>query len=245
MKKFFRKLIFVVVAVAASAFQASALGLGVFDHLGAGVSVGTNGIGVEATTTLTRFLNVRAGVSFLPGISFNTDVDGTYHDATYGDHDFTMDIDASLKRTQGSLIFNVYPIPVGSFFVAAGAYFGGSTVVDLKGHSSELANLASGSANLEIGDYLLPVDKNGNVSGQLKTNGFRPYLGLGWGRAVPNHRVNFNIELGVQFMGKLKIYTDGQELSKLLTDNDDDWQKVMDKLVVYPVLKFTINGRIF
>lgn len=30
-----------------------------------------------------------------------------------------------------------------------------------------------------------------------------------------------------------------------MTDNDDTFQKVMDHFTVYPVLKFTISGRIF
>ena len=46
------------------------------------------------------------------------------------------------------------------------------------------------------------MDNNGNVSGGLKVSGFRPYLGLGFGRAVPKKRVGVMFELGVQFHGK-------------------------------------------
>lgn len=52
-------------------------------------------------------------------------------------------------------------------------------------------------------------------------------------------------DLGVQFMGKMKVYDNrGPVDLDELVDSDDDWQKWMDKLTVYPVLKFTICGRI-
>lgn len=40
------------------------------------------------------------------------------------------------------MIFNFYPIPVGSFFIAAGAYFSGDKMIKIKGHSDEFVNAA-------------------------------------------------------------------------------------------------------
>ena len=91
-------------------------------------------------------------------------------------------------------------------------------------------------------EYLAQED----IHGSLEAKKFRPYLGLGFGRAVPKGRLNFGFELGVQFMGKMKVYSNGNPLDELTdVENDDDWKKVMDKLKVYPVLKFTLSGRIF
>lgn len=242
------KVILLIVAVSVSAMPSWGRGLGdlqIFNHLGVGVHAATTGFGFELATPVTRFVTLRAGASFMPGFSFNTDVDGSYYESTTGtDHYFSMDVEGSLKRAQGSVIFNVYPFAgFSSFYVAAGAYFGGSDLIKISGHSEELKNLA-GNANVEIGDYEIPVDRNGNVSGSLRANSFRPYLGLGFGRPVPNRRLNFGFEIGVQFMGKMKIWSNGEELTKELIDNDDDWQKWMDKLTVYPVIKFTLSGRI-
>lgn len=229
--------------------------LNLFNHLGVGAHIGTTGFGFEVATPITKFVTARAGITIMPGISFNTDVDGTYQVQTdyrltssvaaAATQDFTMNVKGSLARTQGSLIFNVYPVAdFSSFYVAAGAYFGGSQIVGVTGHSDELKSFAE-NPSIELGDYKIPVDKNGNVNGALKAAGFRPYLGVGFGRPVPKGRLNFGVELGVQFMGKMKVYTDGEELTKILTDNNDDWQKWMDKLTVYPVLKFTLSGKIF
>ena len=224
--------------------------LNIFNHLGVGVHAATTGFGVEVATPITKFVTLRAGASFMPGFSFNSDIDGHYsiNDATYGSYegDFEMEVEGSLRRTQGSVIFNVHPFAdKSSFYVAAGAYFGGASVITLKGHSEELMNLPAEHPYIEVGDYKLPVDKDGNVNGSLRVANFRPYLGLGFGRAVPKRRLNFGVELGVQFMGHMKVYNNHTELkTDKVLDNNDDWQKWMDKLTVYPVLKFTLSGRI-
>ena len=56
-------------------------------------------------------------------------------------------------------------------------------LMKIKGHSDQLAQIAASTGqnggNVIIGDYEIPADKNGNVSGGFKINSFRPYLGLG------------------------------------------------------------------
>lgn len=99
-------------------------------------------------------------------------------------------------------------------------------------------------AGIEIGDYSIPVDKNGNISGGLKVAAFRPYLGLGFGRAVPRKRIGFMFELGVQFHQTPKVYTTTGELGKLPEEAENDFSDIIDKLTVYPVLKFRLCGKI-
>lgn len=251
MKKIIRAISVMVLMLASVSVSAGGPGdLYLFNHLGIGAHVGTTGFGFEAATPITKWVTLRGGVTIMPGIKFNTDIDGTYEGTHEGQHieqDFTMDVKGSLSRVQGSVIFNIYPLThLTSFYIAAGGYFGGSKIVGVTGHSDELMNLANGDSYLELGDYKLPVDKNGNVDGALKVNAFRPYLGIGFGRPLPKGRLNFGVELGVQFHGKMKLYNRDTELEKVPSlDNDDDWQKWMDKLTVYPVLKFTLSGRIF
>ena len=226
--------------------------LGIFNSVSAGVGVGLTGVDVEVATPITPYLALRGGLTFMPGFSINTDVDVDVNDPRAGVYNdtYSMDVKGSLKRTSGQLLVNVYPFPhASSFFVAAGAYFGGSSLVKIEGHSDKLKDLiAQGeSAGIVIGDYTIPVDNNGNVSGGLKVSGFRPYLGLGFGHAVPKKRVGVMFELGVQFHGKPEVYTDSGDVKDLLNeiDEDDTFTKIMDKLTVYPVMKIRICGRIF
>ena len=94
-----------------------------------------------------------------------------------------------------------------SFFVCGGAYFGGGKLIKIKGHSDELAELIKEGqeVGIEIGNYRIPVDQNGNISGGLKVSSFRPYLGLGFGRAIPKKRIGFMFEMGVQFHNTPKV----------------------------------------
>ncbi|MCM1028914.1 MAG: hypothetical protein NC342_08045 [Pseudoflavonifractor sp.] len=227
-------------------FGAQAQDRNIFNHLSVGAHAATTGFGFELAAPITDYVSVRAGMSFMPGFTFSTNVDGELSYQSYTKH-FDMDVKGDLSRTQASLIFNAYPFGARNpFYVAAGAYFGGSKIVDLHGHTDDFEKYLDVIGGfIEVGNYEIPVDKEGNAYGQLKVNSFRPYLGLGYGRAIPSRRVNFGVELGVQFMGRLTPYSGGQKLVELLADNNDDWQKLMDKLKVYPVLKFTISGKIF
>lgn len=224
--------------------------LGLFNSLSASVGVGLTGVDVELATPITPYLALRGGVSFMPNFSLTTDVDVDV-DAPEGiSVPSQIDLTGSMKRTSGQVLLNVYPFPQkSSFFVAAGAYFGGSSLVKIDGHSDELKDLiAQGEkAGIAIGDYVLPVDPNGNVSGGLSVSGFRPYVGLGFGRAVPKKRLGVMFELGVQFHGRPEVYTDYGNVNDLLTelDEDDTFTKIIDKLTVYPVMKIRLCGRIF
>lgn len=228
--------------------------LGIANHLGVNLNVGTTGIGVEAATPITPFVQARLGISIMPGFNFSVDseVDIETNDPTgmYGSYisrDITLN--GSLKRVQGSLIFNVYPLgnrfPL---FIAVGGYFGGRDMVKITGKVDDFTPGMYEAAAVEIGDYRLPLDPNGNVRGALRVNAFRPYIGIGTGRPCPVGRVNFMWELGVQFRGKPYVWDDINKEkvdTQFMTDNDDTFQKVMDHFTVYPVLKFTISGRIF
>ena len=118
---------------------------------------------------------------------------------------------------------------------------------DLEEFSDELKEYVNegGKAGIVIGDQTIPVDKDGNIAGGLKAAGFRPYLGVGFGRAVPKKRIGVQFELGVQFHGTPKVYTDAGILGSTSTDGDDSFTKIIDKLTVYPVMKLRFCGRLF
>lgn len=251
MKKF---LISLLASVAFFTAQAGLPGLGIANHLGLGVGVGTNGITIEAATPVTKFLSVRAGVSFMPGITFNADADFEMPEINTGGYPVnypesgTMELQGDLKRVQGEVIVNIYPFPTSSFYVAAGAYFGGNTLLKITGHSDELEQAGSMAreGGVIIGDYTIPVDENGNVSGGFKVKKFRPYLGIGFGRVNPGKFLNFSMELGCQFQGKPELFTDFGEIDESLGIEDDNtFKKVQDALKVYPTLTFRLNFRAF
>lgn len=160
-----------------------------------------------------------------------------------------------------------------SFFITAGFSVGGNKLLKVKGHSDQAKgfmdefnpwygglsseqldvasqyNVTHDSYGFKVGGYIIPFNDNGDVNAGLKVNNFRPYLGLGWGRLVPKNRVGFRFELGVQFHGKPKAYAEGVDLEKIVeeagwSEEKNDFDKIMDNLQVWPVLKFSLRGRI-
>ena len=240
MKKIFAIMLFSLGAITVSAQN-------IFNHIGAGVGIGISGVSVEVATPITNFVQMRAGVTYMPAITFNGDADYSYSltnplTGVAESRTGSVSLKGDLGRVQGQVIFNVYPIPKASFYVAVGAYFGGNKLLKITGFSPDLANP---DAQAVIGDYKIPADANGNISGGFKVKGFRPYVGIGWGRSIPGRLLNFACDLGVQFEGKPELYTDYGEIDKSVVEDDNTFNKIADALSVYPTLTFRLNLRVF
>lgn len=227
---------------------------GVFEHFGANLGVGTEGISVGVATPITNYLEASVGVNFMPGIKVDGDVNIGVINTPVG---FTIPagkvkIEGNFARTTFDFKLSAYPFGLNNaFFVTAGFSFGGKAIADLSGHNDVIQEYIKqypqlkGQITAEIDKYNIKFDDNGDVKGEVRVKAFRPYLGLGYGRLVPKGRVGFRVEAGVQFMGKMKVYQNDAEVpldEKL--NADDDLSKIIDKWKVYPVLKFMLTTRI-
>mgnify|MGYP006872994298 CR=1 FL=1 len=233
----------------------------VFNHLGAYAGFGTEGISFGVATTITPYLELSAGANIFPSIKIDGDVDlnatSIQVPTSTGFETYNLEsinLKADLARTMFDLKLSAYPFGGNSlFFVAAGLSMGGKEIAKLTGHSDDVARLYhdypsySGSIAAVVDKYSIDIDKQGNAKGDIRVKSVRPYLGIGVGRMVPRHRVGFRFEAGCHFMGKPKVYQNDKEVdySSALKEGDDDISKIVDKLTVYPVLKFTLTGRIF
>ncbi len=251
MKKTFAIILLTAAAVTATAQEF----FGIANHLGAGLSVGTEGIGINVATNFTKWCDVGLGVNFMPGIKIGADVNVNEFrvDEGYVIPAHTARIKANMARTTVDLKASVYPFASlgSSFFVTVGASFGGSRIMKLHGHSDEIQNAyvehpeIEGNIHATLDKYDLEFDRNGDIDGKVKVKGFRPYLGLGFGRQIPKSRLGFRFELGCQFMGHMKIYQGEQQINELASEHTNSGlAKFIDKFTVYPVLKFTLTGRI-
>lgn len=219
---------------------------GYFNSLGVGVNVGLSGVGVNLATPIGNYLALRAGVVMMPNFKLSTDVDVEMSVAN-NDIASTLEVGGEMGRVSGELLLNFYPIKTANFFIVGGAYFGGDKLVKVSGHSDEIGEYVSqgNDVGIAIGDCILPIDKNGNVSGGLKVSSFRPYLGLGFGRPVPRKRLGVMFEAGVQFHGTPEVYSDLGTTTSTTVETDDTFSDIIEKVKVYPVIKLTLSGRIF
>ena len=267
-------ILFLTASMAFANLSAQEAEMGVFNHLAAGVSVGTTGFSFNLATPVTDYVALTASIDLLPDFRRTDNIQYYLYqnlrqyglgEWESGTHHLTMK--GGFGRVQGSVVLNVYPVHSSSFYIAAGAYFGGNRILDMNGYSGDILKDINSIQNLydkaaaycqATGKEMPPIPEeyqqmmtsDGHVNAYIETNAFRPYLGFGYGRVVPReHRLAFNCEFGVQFSGKYKISSDNTSDAVLdVLGVKDKYAKITDNLnnfKVYPVLKFRLTGRIF
>jgi hypothetical protein len=171
------------------------------------------------------------------------------------------------KLTAGHILVDYYPFPRRSnFHLTTGFHLGTGTVVNLHNrHDGSLMAVTAWNnamknpdaqdvvqeyglepVGLILGDYFIVPDEDGNIDAKIKVSGFRPYLGLGFGRAVPRKRIGCQFDLGVQFWGSPKVVVNGETLqADRVGDQLDDALSIVSRIKVFPVVSFRLVGRIF
>lgn len=240
---------------------------GLFNHVGLNVGAGTEGISVGLAAPVTSFFEVEAGVNVMPSFKLSGDLDVDVNTSSLPQvpnvqypPEATIHAEGSFDRTTFNVKANLYPFGGGSkFFIAAGLSIGGEKIAEVNGSCDQLRVISQKLPTQELkeqfrqavtanlGGYKLELDENYNLQGDIRCKNVRPYLGLGFGHLVPKNRLGMRLELGCQFMGKLKVYQNDTEIdiNKALEDaGEDDLSKFVKDLKVYPVVKFSFIGRI-
>lgn len=195
------------------------------DHLSVALNVSTAGPGLELATPINKHFALRAGFNVLP-FSFPYD---------YSSGDLTLDVKAKVKLLNGNVLADWFPFEKAPFHLTAGLFLG-STEISAAGHSTEA---------FELGGWLIQPDEMGNIDVKIKGAPVKPYLGLGYGRSIPNSRFGFKMELGAMYHGSPKV-TAGA--TGMISDTAGEAQKVQDNLkdyYLYPVLSFQLVYKIF
>lgn len=252
---------------------------GYFDHLGAGISLGViDGIGVDVAAPIGNYVQMRAGVSFVPKITPSITSLEEGFDYEYGKRDpvtgkrpeNTLTAEVSAGWVNGKMLFDVYPFRKVPFRITAGFYVGTSALIRAKNTSPvKLQGEGFLLGNTDEAKALFP-DENENIKIEARVNTFKPYVGIGYGYAVPKSRVNVGFDLGVMCWGKPKGYLWARDADKPgqgaewihvsrdlydealieLDDNETDrgitdGLDIAEKFKVGPVLNVRVGFRIF
>lgn len=240
---------------------------GFLNHVGINVGAGTEGVSVGLAAPVTGFFELEAGVNVMPSFKLSGDLDVEVNTSSLPQvpnvqypPESTIHAEGSFDRTTFNVKANLYPFGGGTkFFIAAGLSIGGEKIAEVNGSCDELRQVSQKLPTQELKDqfrqavsanlagYNLQFDENYNVQGDIRCKKVRPYLGLGFGRLVPKNRLGMRLELGCQFMDKLKVYQNDTEIdiNKALEDaGEDDLSKFVKDLKIYPVVKFSFTGRI-
>ena len=191
-----------------------------------------------------------------------------------------LKVQGKLNMTTFHFLIDVYPFAeFNSLHLTVGGYFGSKKIVKVynkeEGALKAVSNFNSiltgvdpethvgtfmyGSntpvsgvkqIGVELGDYFLEPNTDGNLDASIQVAGFRPYVGIGIGRAVPRNRIGVQCDLGCQFWGTPSVYVNGKNGEEKLTKENTNGEggdvlKILSKVTVYPTLTVRLTGRIF
>lgn len=251
MKKIFTLMAVLLLASTASFAQRSFL-----SNYSASVNAGISGIGVSLSTVLHQNFNLRVGYEgALASYKYTVDDMGTVDYAGYGIPIPDLKLKAKLKGGGFHMLvdYNPFKQGMGAFHLTAGFYAGGNELVTVDGQFDrqlieELYQLGldpTDELSVEVGDAVVRADASGKVKAYAKVNSFKPYLGFGWGNAIPRGRVGFRFDMGVLFHGKPSIQSPNLQ-GKIADDDDiDSFNKLIGKVSVWPQMTFQVTYKIF
>lgn len=237
----------VISMVALSAISANAQNgspeTGVLSHLSVGLTAGTSGIGVDLSTPITSYLQIRAGFDYLPEISHKESV---YY-FVKGERK-TTEVKGYLNLNSARLLLDVFPFRNSAFHLSTGIYVGSDEVI--RAENTKAVTSFDKGEGLLIGNYIIGFDEDGFAKAVIKTNKFRPYVGIGFGRCVPRKRFGFGADLGFMLWGTPRVYEKQSGLELEVTKDhlgpeSDKYFDILSKITVWPVLTLRFTGRIF
>jgi len=93
-------------------------------------------------------------------------------------------------------------------------------------------------------DFAVTAEEIGEITTSFKTNPVMPYLGLGFGRSVPNKVVNFRFELGAYYMGSPSVDMTATGLVHQTVEERDKIQDNLKNYMFYPSMTFNLNFKL-
>lgn len=195
--------------------------------IGAGVSVGTNGLGLQLTAGFTEKLNARVGGHF-----FSAEMEG---DTDLDDTNMFYTADGNLSFVSG--IVDFHPTG-GSFRISAGAFYntltGGGSVtpnedIDVEGRAYTPS---------EVGTLAVDVDFDSKIA---------PYAGLGFGNAISGGRFGFTLDLGVLYVGSpnVDLTASGMLTPTASAEQEQQIERNLESVKWYPVINLGFTTRLF
>jgi hypothetical protein len=104
---------------------------------------------------------------------------------------------------------------------------------------------ASPTDNYTFGETVFTPQEVGSFLFDLRyDNGFAPFAGIGFGRAVPKKRVGFGFELGSYYLPKPKVTLSGTERLSSMAEQEPKIQSNMDDWRYWPMVNLRLAVRL-
>jgi hypothetical protein len=147
-----------------------------------GLKVGTLGLGLDISRSITQKLNVRLSLN---GASYSDS--GTESDVEY-DYDLTL-------GTAG-LLLDYFPMD-NEFRISAGAYY--------NANEFELTGKPAVAGTYNINGTTYTTADLGALNGLVEFDEVAPYIGIGWGNSTKKAGWGFSVDVGVMYHGEPKV----------------------------------------
>jgi len=246
---------------------------GLFNHLSIGIHTGLAGSGIDVTMPVHRLVTVRTGYSGVHFGEIKFKAINTAED--YAGYALVEDdavrraqmadkIELAAKPNFWNvfLLAEVHPFTNDSFHFTAGFYVGSKNFIHFRNTNEGALDFLYDANNkisdynnafdtrfspigLKFGDYVFTADEHGNIDVRMKTNVFKPYLGVGVGKHIAQkHRLSFALDLGLIFWGAPKfVLNNGKEIKS--SGKEAGVTQVLSWLNAWPNLQVKIAYKIF
>lgn len=187
-------------------------------EMSAGLSLGVmDGIGVELGFGVTEKLNVRAGYSIFPNMLIK---DYSISLPKWGSNPATETAFTGRGSGSGNLLVDFHPT-AGSFRVTAGLFFGSQDFIKVYNtiplpesyHAAGVNYFVDADKSDLTKWYRIQSDDKGVMSAALKAGAVKPFIGIGFGSAVPKGRVGASFDLGLECSGGLSLTAPARNIS--------------------------------
>ena len=128
-----------------------------FNHLAIGIGIGTEGASLDLALPIGHYVQLRAGMSYLPSIKLTKHFDASQtgstgtsnfdsitsilHDITGLQFDEQIDMKATTQLWNGKILVDIFPFKKKNWFFSAGLYFGPKQVMHIENAAEDMGTL--------------------------------------------------------------------------------------------------------
>jgi hypothetical protein len=201
-----------------------------------GLNFGLPGVGLDFAYKINQSFSARARFQTLP--------------FELNDFEYTLDgqdllADVTLNFSQIGIVADYYPFKSSSFKLMAGvSYFINNSFSATIAINDTLYVGEDGSDADDLGDFVFYPDDIGTITIASEWGQIVPYMGLGFGRAVPNKRVGFGIELGAYYIGAPDVNVDATGMLTETSEEEAGLEEGLSEYAWLPQINLRLSVRL-
>ncbi|HBT11451.1 MULTISPECIES: hypothetical protein [Leeuwenhoekiella] len=185
------------------------------------------GGGLEVARSISEKFNlrIRANSFNFKNLDYSVDIGNTG----------TLDLSGNARMLETDLSLEFLPFKKASFKLVGGLGYFFNALGSVNALYAQPVN---------FGQITITPDQFGTADLKLDYSGLSPYLGLGFGRAVPKNRVGLSVELGTFYLSEPDLIIDATKMLSPLADQAPSIELNISDYRWYPFLNLKLAVKI-